>query len=655
MELLEGQAKRFLNMIPRPFYTEAAQKMVHEICETIYKELPNNGDKIPRKEIIEIVENFIKKHLENPPENPEENPTGIRDAIADSLAKNTLEIYKDDIMMMLLLKKIIEGDMDKKESGIFYKSLKDSVSIAKDPTILNRIGRNLKNTKDNINQKLKENIINPINQGLNSANNFLNNKKKEFAKNTMDSLIDSTMVTAVQQGGDPDGEKKPEEKPEEKKEEKKEEKEEKPDAGGISGLMGDVAGKISDANDSVTSKIGDVKDSMSGMTDSLKDTIGNVEANLGGKESSNITNVQYDPNQKYNPLAQVNCNGSGLGLGLPNVDLNFLGKLFDGLKEPLAKELVKKIQERLPDKTVSSLVVKRDIYNKILLVIESHLKSDDGKKMLLKHIDGVIQNEIRFLTQDDRPMKERLLKVILKNKSSKLYKKMIDIIAENSEPIGGNVKPNEEKPLISGGADNEIPLIFDVNIQNVINQLLEWMKTEITPELNHNTIIPNAEKTGESIDSNIPIVQATVQPVNNNSDIPIAEATVIPNNTAPDATAPDATAPGVEATAPGVEATASGVEATAIQPNESNPPTANDIPETNEISPIQNVEKIDSKIDDTTNVPPPPDNTKGGKNNIKRITKKRKYKINKKKTLKRNQTKRSKNKRKQKTNKNNRK
>jgi hypothetical protein len=632
MELIGGQVKRFLNMLPRQFYTEAAQKLIHEICETIYKELPNNGDKIPRKEIIETVETFIEKHLQNPPENPEENPTGIRDAISDSLAKNTLEIYKDDIMMMLLLKKIIEGDMKNgkiDENGIFYTALKDSVSIAKDPNLSNRIKQNLQKTKENIKKNLKENISNPINKTLDSAGNFLFNKKKEFAKNTIDGLINSTTVTdTIQQGGAPDADVKPDAdaKPKEKN--------------GLSGIMDDVAGKIDDVKDSVANKINDAKNEMNDLAGNLTDAAGGLAKTTGMDSLAKTTNIDFDPNKKdVLPYIQTNCNGSGIGLGLPNVDLNFLGKFFDGLKEPIAKEIVKKIQERLPDQTTSSLMVKRDIYDKILLVIESHLRSEDGKKMLIKHIDGVIEKEIVFLTQDDRPMKERLLKIIFKNTSSPLYTKMVEIIAENANPIGGNVQSTEQNSLMKGGDDNEaIPLIFDVDIQKVINKLLEWMNSEISPELNKETVIPSAPAVE-------PVVGEPV--VGDNTSIPNANAEVVKNYSIPIATAnviPEKSGDILNTDVTPVITTDISKENPPVPPP-TGPPVVNP-----PVPPPTGPPVVKGEIEN----PPPPLN--GG---MKRKTKKRRNKIDKTKTMKRNQTKRNKNKRKrkqkQKTNKNNRK
>jgi hypothetical protein len=98
VSVFEDYVKKVLNLVPRPFYTEAAQKVVHEICETIYKELDNNGDRMPREEIIKIVENFIEIHLNN----PNDNPTGIKDAIAASLSKTIPEIYKDEYINKIL-------------------------------------------------------------------------------------------------------------------------------------------------------------------------------------------------------------------------------------------------------------------------------------------------------------------------------------------------------------------------------------------------------------------------------------------------------------------------------------------------------------------------------------------------------------------------
>jgi hypothetical protein len=151
---VEGVAKKFLNLVPRPFYREAAQKMVHEICETIYKELENNGDRIPRSEIIQIVKDFVTAHLNNPPQNPTENPMGIRDAISDSLKKTTLEVYKDEKINMLLLQKILSEENG--ADGIFYKSLEQSIKNINDPDSKNSAIDNKKDKDDAANKDKKD-------------------------------------------------------------------------------------------------------------------------------------------------------------------------------------------------------------------------------------------------------------------------------------------------------------------------------------------------------------------------------------------------------------------------------------------------------------------------------------------------------------------
>jgi hypothetical protein len=480
--LIEGLAKKFLNMVPRQFYREAAQKLVHEICETIYKDL-DEKDRFPRVEIIDIVKGFVEKHLGNPPENPNENPMGIRDAISDSLKKTTLEVYKDDLVNKLLLKNILLDEFEGgkvTKTGIFYKSLEQSILTAKDPYLKNRLGK-----------KIGE-AVTVINEGASAIGSAASNaaskmlpkidKQKVFAKNVLAALPnvdikDTPDPDARVSGADVSG----------------------AAVSGAPDVSTDTTSvstdTINDATTSVsTDTINDATTSVSsndaltapttdsalvpapdpnapnadktdnnfqggaGMMDGLtkmglgddpnwiKNGIGMVGTGLmaasamgalkgsngSGNGGNSTTNIGYEPNKNgVLPYIQTNCNGSGLGLGLPNIDLNFLSKFLDGLKEPIAEELIKKIQERLPESTIDSITVKRNIYDKILQVIQAHLQSQQGKDMLLGQIKTIVEPEIKFLTQDNE-VKKRLIKVIFKNKSSEIYKKLIDIIAKNT-------------------------------------------------------------------------------------------------------------------------------------------------------------------------------------------------------------------------------
>jgi len=152
--------------------------------------------------------------------------------------------------------------------------------------------------------------------------------------------------------------------------------------------------------------------------------------------SSNTTNtpMNHDSNNTL-PYIQTNC---GSGVGLPClIDPAFLWKMFLELREPFAREFIKKVKEKLPDSTIEPITVKRDIYKKILLVIQAHLQHENGQAMLKKHIETLIENELKFFNGDDQ-MKKRIIENILK-KPSKISEKLIEIIASNS------VKPEQPK------------------------------------------------------------------------------------------------------------------------------------------------------------------------------------------------------------------
>ena len=408
--LIEGLAKKFLNLVPRQFYREAAQKLVHEICETIY-----NETQVPRKEIVDIVIKFINTHLGFEPENPRDNPIGIRDAILDSVSKTTLEVYKDDIVNKLLLQKILLEEFNGNTvdvNGIFYKSLEESILTVKE------------GIKNNVKKKNEE----PLAAVDKSTNVQKLDKQKIFAKNVLAALpnVNITEPSA------PTAE----------------------DLDVIDGGGGNMIDNIMPLAGTAMLAASMAKDA---------GIIGNKSENGG----NSTTNIGYEPNKNgVLPYIQTNCNGSGLGL--PGIDLNFLGKLFDGLKEPIAEELIKKIQERLPDYTIDSITVKRNIYDKILKVIQAHLQSQLGKNMLLDTIKPMIEPEIKFLTKDIE-IKKRLIKVIFKNKSSEIYKKLIDIIAQNTTEA---TSPTDNKQ-----ANNNTN--FTMDISKVIQQFNEFINSDI--------------------------------------------------------------------------------------------------------------------------------------------------------------------------------
>ena len=442
VSLIEGLAKKFLNLVPRPFYTEAAQKLVHEICETIYKDL-DEKDRFPRVEIIEIVEGFVKTHLNN---TDTETPSGIRKAIEDNLAKTTLEIYKDEKINMLILQQILSEELDAEgnpmTNGIFYQSLEQSIELT------NGTGSNNSSGVDN------EKDINDD-----------NNKKKEtnkdsetFAKKLVNELVNTNVEIPIIKGG------------------------------GIADAMNSAAGNITGAMDSITGDITGAMDSIAGDNPLLAAATASAGSQmLNGSGSGNqpqITNIGYEPNKNgVLPYIQTNCNG--VGLGLPSIDLDFLAKIFDGLKKPIAEELVKKIQERLPDKTTDSFTVKADIYEKILLVIQAHLQSKEGKDMLLGHIDKIIKKEVDILTTNDE-IKKRLLKVIFKNKSSEIYKKLIEIIALHSSQIGGKESKSFQVTTIEK-VIQEFSTWLDEKIgstqKSVIQNPVGGQSNDATPEL----------------------------------------------------------------------------------------------------------------------------------------------------------------------------
>ena len=460
VSLIEGFAKKFINMVPRPFYTEAAQKLVHEICETIYKDL-DEKDRFPRVEIIEIVEGFVKEHLNN---TDTETPSGIRKAIEDNLAKTTLEIYKDEKINMLILQQILSEEIG--PDGIFYKSLEQSINLT-NGIQSNNSGVDTNKDKTDENEPIKKDTDKDSETFAKKVVNELVNTNVEITQSVQPKSVvdenntpDTSNITKTIGGGN-----------------------------GILGVVGENVTKFANDNPLTTAVIAGVGSAV------LNGSRNKSGSGSGNGNQPQITNIGYEPNKNGAlPYIQTNCNGSGLGL--PGIDLSFLSQFLDGLKEPIAEELVKKIQERLPDKTTDSLTVKRDIYEKILLVIQAHLQSKEGKDMLLGHIDRIIKKEVDILTTNDE-IKKRLLKVIFKNKSSEIYKKLIEIIALHSSSGGAaatvptdtddttkssssavtSTSEKIEEPPQNGGKESKL---FHVDtIEKVIQEFSKWLNEKI--------------------------------------------------------------------------------------------------------------------------------------------------------------------------------
>jgi hypothetical protein len=483
VSLIEGLAKKFINMVPRPFYTEAAQKLVHEICETVYKDLETEENKkYPRVEIIDIVEKFVKTHLEN---TDTETPSGIRKAIEDNLAKTTLEVYKDEKINMLLLQSILSEEVG--PDGIFYKSLEQSINITNNPDSNNSGGVDNKKDKNDDSNKEKKDTDKDSEKFAKKVVNELVNTNVEIAQSEQpDSLnVDTNDTNDTNHTNDTN------------------DKNDTNDTTNQNGGWEKIKNPYDKIMDAATNTVTDFA-GKNPLTAAAGMAVGaallNGTRNKSGSGNGNqpqITNIGYEPNKNGAlPYIQTNCNGSGLGL--PSIDLNFLSQFLDGLKEPIAEELVKKIQERLSDKTTDSLTVKSEIYEKILLVIQAHLQSKEGKDMLLGHINELIKKEVDILTTNNE-IKKRLLKVIFKNKNSEIYKKLIEIIALHSSQIGvaqplppdatstlppaatSTSPPDaaELKPLQNGGKESKK---FHVDtIEIVIQEFSTWLNEKIGP------------------------------------------------------------------------------------------------------------------------------------------------------------------------------
>ena len=118
--------------------------------------------------------------------------------------------------------------------------------------------------------------------------------------------------------------------------------------------------------------------------------------------------------------------GSGSGSGskhsdcCPLLDDNLLGMLkgiftvdlLKGFYKEGAQLTVDKINEQLSDVTKEPAVVKQEIYDKILEVFRAHLTSEEGREMIFKYINKIMEANIKQLTEETEIAKQGFISIL---------------------------------------------------------------------------------------------------------------------------------------------------------------------------------------------------------------------------------------------------
>jgi hypothetical protein len=112
-----------IDSLPKAFFKSAADSLIHEFCDTIYKD-QNSIQKKPRKEIIEIVEKYLKTHLDE--KDTKDQKIKIRDRILEEIRKPSQSIFGDENVNISLLNYFI-----KKGDDTLNEILTESIEIAK--------------------------------------------------------------------------------------------------------------------------------------------------------------------------------------------------------------------------------------------------------------------------------------------------------------------------------------------------------------------------------------------------------------------------------------------------------------------------------------------------------------------------------------------
>jgi hypothetical protein len=365
---MEEQVKRIIKIIifalPNKYYKMAATEIAERFCDTIYKN-QEDIDKHPREEIIEIVKNYLTKHLNA--EDTKEQKQLIFKTILDKMANPFQTIFKSENVNLLLVNKYLEKDDVLKEVIL--------ESVAKLKKLQEEGEEKDKGEEGEEGEEEDEKVKLPY-------------KTKSVGQSPISNLIVGD-ITGVELPYKTDSVNQSNEENNNENKEKK---------GG-----GDMLAKV-----------GNLSNSASALMSAAK---------TGVDRLASVTNTPFAASISAGPgFGPSDDSGSGSHHSqcCPLLDDNLLGMLkgiftvdlLKGFYKEGAQLTVDKINEQLSDVTKEPAVVKQEIYDKILEVFRAHLTSEEGRKMIFEYIDTIMKANINQLTEEKEIAKQGFISIL---------------------------------------------------------------------------------------------------------------------------------------------------------------------------------------------------------------------------------------------------
>ena len=467
---MEEQVKRIIKIIifalPNKYYKMAATEIAERFCDTIYKN-QEDIEKYPRKEIIEIVENYLTNHLNA--EDTEEQKQLIIKTILDKMANPFQTIFKSENVNLLLVKKYLEMDNVLKE--VILESVEKLKKLQ---------GKEEENVKEGVEEEnVKEEPV------------VLPYKTMSVGQSPISNLI----------VGDITGEELPYKMESDNQSNQENNNENNEKKGGGDGDM--------------LAKVGNLSNSASALMSAAK---------TGVDTLTSVTNTPFAASISAGPgLGPSDGSGSGSGSDhsqcCPLLDDNLLGMLkgiftvdlLKGFYKEGAELTVDKINEQLSDVTKEPAIVKQEIYDKILEVFRAHLTSEEGREMIFKYINTIMEANIKQLTEEKEIAKQGFIS-ILKHGSPEIK----DIFESALDRV------LSEKNL------NDLEAVNKDNIDIITESMKKEIKEFIIDKYKENTGKDiSVEATGENVEANAP-VQADAKQVADAADAKqVADAAVV--------------------------------------------------------------------------------------------------------------------------------
>jgi hypothetical protein len=486
-----------IDSLPKAFFKSAADSLIHEFCDTIYKD-QNSIQKKPRKEIIEIVEKYLKTHLDE--KDTKDQKIKIRDRILEEIRKPSQSIFGDENVNISLLNYFI-----KKGDDTLNEILTESIEIAKQIADKEE-PESTENKTDENDVKIKkivEKIMKAITNGVSIKRDIqidsdevetdefdINGVTKQQIDDELDQIFGKIKDKAkIEEYITKILDKYPEIF------ESNKFKKYVYDKYGVNIANNDVAVATAPTSEEIAK--GGIYKANEFIGETLlpyntKDMVNvdgyNANKNItatavpykttGGGVSDQLQKAMSDPKNISKVLSMVTSamsNNPAQSQNGPNTELlDLLSKFnIDG-----AERITNKIYDMFTDSEKDSATVKQELYDKILEVMTSHLSSKDGKQMMLNYIDSIMQEQVKFISGKKEVSKHVFIS-ILKNESDlkEEFKKSLDQSLKTVQLFNNditNISPEQIKQISDKILDN-----LDKYIDNKIIEINKKKEDEL--------------------------------------------------------------------------------------------------------------------------------------------------------------------------------